>query len=61
MTIFADIASMKADTIVDGEVVDALEHFFWGMRDGVAMELGGLDGTPNTRSMTYEYEKHLNW
>ena len=45
----------------DGEVVDAIEHFFWGMKGGVAMELGALDGTPNTNSMTYEYEKSLGW
>ena len=25
------------------------------------MELGALDGTPNTNSMTYEYEKSLGW
>jgi hypothetical protein len=64
MTVFVDISDsflVKMDDFTDGEVVDALEHFFWGMRDGVAMELGALDGSPATRSMTYEYEKHLNW
>lgn len=25
------------------------------------MELGALDGSPHTRSMTYEYEKSLGW
>ena len=45
----------------DGEVVDALEHFFWGLQGGVAMELGALDGTPNTHSMTHEYEKAMGW
>ena len=45
----------------DGEVVDALEHFFWGMKSGLAMELGALDGTPDTHSMTHEYEKSLGW
>jgi hypothetical protein len=29
----------------DGEAVDALEHFFYGQYDGIAMELGGLEGT----------------
>ena len=31
------------------------------MTGGVAIELGALDGTPNTNSMTYEYEKSLGW
>ena len=48
-------------TASDGEVVDALEHFFWGLQGGVAVELGALDGTPNTHSMTHEYEKSLGW
>ena len=47
--------------INDGEVVDALEHFFWGLIGGVAMELGALDGTSKTHSMTYEYEKSMGW
>lgn len=45
----------------DGEIVDALEHFFWGKKEGVAMELGALDGTPATHSMTYAFEKELQW
>ena len=45
----------------DGEVVDALEHFFWGRTGGVALELGALDGTPHTHSMTHAYEKSLGW
>ncbi len=49
------------DGFTDGEVVDAIEHFFWGMSNGLAIELGALDGSPNTRSMTYEYEKTLEW
>jgi len=51
----------RTDAFTDGEVVDALEHFFWGLRGGVAMELGALDGSPSTRSMTYEYEKSFGW
>ena len=47
--------------INDGEVVDALEHFFWGLKGGVSIELGALDGTAKTHSMTYEYEKSLGW
>lgn len=51
----------RTDGFTDGEVVDALEHFFWGMKGGVAMELGALDGGPGTRSMTHEYEKSMGW
>ena len=51
----------RTDGFTDGEIVDALEHFFWGLKGGVAMELGALDGSPNTRSMTYEYEKSMGW
>lgn len=64
MTIFRDIANnqlSRVDFYTDGEVVDALEHFFWGQTNGVAMELGSLDGSPDTHSMTYEYEKSLGW
>lgn len=29
----------------DGEAVDAMEHYFYGQMNGIAMELGGLDGS----------------
>lgn len=32
----------------DGEAADAMEHYFYGQGDGIAMELGGLDGSPKT-------------
>lgn len=51
----------RVDGFTDGEVVDALEHFFWGQKHGLAIELGALDGSTNTRSQTYEYEKALGW
>jgi hypothetical protein len=54
-------ALSKVDGYVDGENVDVLEHFFWGQIDGIAMELGALDGTPTTRSMTYTLEAALGW
>jgi hypothetical protein len=54
-------ALSKVDGYVDGENVDVLEHFFWGQVDGIAMELGALDGTPTTRSMTYTLEAALGW
>ncbi|RYH27803.1 FkbM family methyltransferase [archaeon] len=46
---------------VDGENVDAIEHFFWGMTNGVAMELGALDGSRKTRSMTLDLEEYASW
>jgi hypothetical protein len=58
---FCDYHLARVDAFTDGEVVDALEHFFWGMNNGVAMELGALDGAPGTRSQTYEYEKNFGW
>lgn len=51
----------RVDGFTDGEVVDALEHFFWGQKHGLAIELGALDGSINTRSQTFEYEKILGW
>lgn len=58
---FADTQLNYVDAFTDGEVVDALEHFFWGMENGLVIELGALDGSPKTRSMTYEYEKEFGW
>jgi hypothetical protein len=45
----------------DGESVDSLEHFFWGMEGGVAIELGALDGTKSRNSVTYGYEEMFGW
>jgi hypothetical protein len=28
----------------DGEFIDAANHFFWNKTDGIAMELGAVDG-----------------
>ncbi len=58
---FSDYYLLRTDAFTDGEVVDALEHFFWGKRNGLAMELGALEGSVNTRSMTTEYEKQMGW
>lgn len=43
----------------DGEDIDVVEHFFWGLKNGVAIELGGLDGCEG--SMTYKLHQYLNW
>jgi hypothetical protein len=32
----------------DGEAADAMEHYFYGQMNGIAMELGGLDGSFKT-------------
>ena len=39
----------------DGEQVDAVDHFFWGMEGGVVMELGALDGRPESSSVSYDF------
>ena len=44
-----------------GEVIDALEHYFWGQKHGLAIELGALDGSSSTKSQTCEYENSLGW
>lgn len=58
---FSDYHLARVDGFTDGEVVDALEHFFWGKKYGIAMELGALDGSPQTRSMTFDFEKSFGW
>ena len=60
-TVMSDYFLDRTNDYTDGEVVDAIEHYFWGMRNGIAMELGALDGSPRTRSMTFQYEKSLSW
>jgi hypothetical protein len=42
-------------TAQDGEQVDALDHFFWGMEGGIVMELGALDGRPESSSVSYDF------
>lgn len=61
MTTMLDDRLLRTDGFTDGEVVDAMEHFFWGQFQGVAMELGALDGSHNTRSMTRDYEDTMGW
>eukprot|EP01031_Cornospumella_fuschlensis_P035323 gene35323-42801_t len=58
---FLDVGLSRLDGYVDGENVDALEHFFWGFTDGIAIELGALDGSRDSRSMTVDFEEHLGW
>ncbi len=58
---FVDTQISRTDGLTDGEVADVIEHYFWGKRNGLAMELGALDGSPGTRSMTFELENSLGW
>ena len=37
---FSDFNLARTDGFTDGETTDSVEHFFWGQRNGVAMELG---------------------
>lgn len=61
MSTFADYHLARTDGFTDGEIVDVLEHFFWGRRGGLAMELGALDGSAATRSMTFELAHTFGW
>ncbi len=59
--IYYQTALQDAHGSTDGESVDIIDHFFWGYRGGIALELGSLDGTPMTHSMTYWMEHLLDW
>jgi hypothetical protein len=48
--------SLTSTNATDGEDFDALVSFFWGMRGGIAMELGAMDGVGS--SMTLALEIH---
>jgi hypothetical protein len=43
----------------DGEAIDAAEHFFWGMKNGIVLELGAYDGRMHSQSLFYE--EVLGW
>jgi len=45
----------------DYEVVDALEQYFWGQRNGLCIELGATGGGLDTHSQTYDYEQRFGW
>lgn len=45
----------------DGEATDIIEHFFWGKKRGLVIELGAADGLPSSASNSYELEKQLGW
>lgn len=44
-----------------GEMVDALDHYFWGMTGGLALEVGALDGSDTKYSRTFGFEQQFNW
>jgi hypothetical protein len=45
----------------DGESTDAVEQYFWGMTGGVSLELGALDGSLQSQSMTALLAAYLGW
>ena len=48
MANFADVITVTLSETggrTDGELPDALEHYFWGKEEGIAIELGALDGS----------------
>lgn len=45
----------------DGEEIDSIEHFFWGLEAGITIELGSRDGTPKTASRTFNHERWFKW
>ena len=44
----------------DGEQIDVVEHYFWGRENGTVLELGALDGSPHSQSMSYDLQKHFD-
>jgi hypothetical protein len=56
----ANKSSFYHDGGTDKVFIDAVEHFFWGKKFGVALELGAVDGTPEKHSVTFFFEE-LNW
>ena len=44
----------------DGESTDALEHYFYGLDNGISMELGAVDGSRKFGSQTIVFDS-LNW
>ena len=43
------------------DTVDAIEHFFWNMKEGVVLELGALDGSNATKSQSLLFEEEFGW
>ena len=41
----------KKDRRVDGEAVDAISQFFWGMTNGVVLEMGAINGNWSSESL----------
>jgi hypothetical protein len=58
---YCDYHLHRTTGVTDGENIDAVEHYFWGLKNGIAMELGALDGSSGTRSMTHDLEAYFNW
>ena len=60
---FADVAEEEYKNIyggTDGEKIDLLEKFFWGMEYGTIIELGALDGGKASHSQSELFE-NFHW
>lgn len=51
----------NVDTGTDLELIDAIEHFFWGHMGGLSLEIGALDGTVGRDSVTADLETLFDW
>lgn len=58
---FIDRTLPHVEALTDGEEVDAIEHYFWGQKQGLAIELGAMDGSAKTKSQTVDMEKIFGW
>ena len=59
ISIFKDIMSGSSER--SPLVVEAVEKYFWGLRRGIALEIGARDGSNYTGSPTFSLESLLGW
>jgi len=52
-------AKRRTDGGTDNEDLHAIYHFFWGMRDGIVMEIGALNGVKHSNSFPLHH--NFNW
>ena len=58
---FIDRTLPNVGMLTDGEEIDAIEHYFWGQHQGLAIELGAMDGSAKTKSQTVDMENLFGW
>lgn len=59
--LFGQILNGAKSDVTDGEDRDAYEHFFYGMKGGLAIELGAYEGDATGRTMTRSFQDVLGW